>query len=136
MQTSNERSIQPLEYGCDDRDDGSRFIVAYLDVRARCALARINSGSRGRWLPLVAPFARRAVKMPAKRLVEVREVVEAQAINNFRDIQRPLIVVAQCCAARIEPVIQYPAAKRRSNLAEPGMKGPHRKAQVVRRKLR
>src|SRR5207344_2614680 len=84
----------------------------------------------------VSPFARRHVEVGAKRLVEVREIVEAPAIGDLRNVQGLLIRIAECRAARLEPVFKHPVAECLTNLLEPQMQGPDRNTEIVGDELR
>ena len=52
---------------------------------------------------LVPPLARRHAEARPERLVEMRQVVEAPVIGNIGDIDGPLIGIAQCGRASVEP---------------------------------
>jgi hypothetical protein len=74
--------------------------------------------------------------MRAKRPVEMRQIVESPPVDDFGNVQEPLIRIAQRYGARFKAALQHPAAECLADLGEARMQRPQRDADMIGRVLR
>src|SRR5262245_19156932 len=83
-----------------------------------------------------APFARRGAETRAKRLVEIRQVVESAVVGNLRNAARALLRAAKRMAGRIEPGVEQPTAKGLLKFLETQMQGSRGDAELCCHEIR